>query len=758
MKLLQRKQLVPLVLVVILITCRIGRATQADDTTISITGQSAGATPFIAQLSLLASQTSVLKSVQFAINPKPNSVTRPISATYSNEYLVEHGYLNADTGEIFIPVYGLYASFVNTVVLTYHFRDGSLKQDNATVTTTAFDDPCGYTNPTVLQTRTDTTSLSYDYMFVKGQCSEFSPAIIDTDGALRWVGPGGISSFTAIFFDNAFYIGEGTILYRIELDGTINPLHDYSDIGVTDFHHNIERGKNGLMLEVDTADFVESINIEVDAIGNIMRTWNLADIISAAMVAGGDDPSEFVFPLEPSPNDWFHNNGATYNRADDSLIISSRENFLICLDYETLAIKWILGDPTKKWHQFPSLAQYALDAAPGSLAPIGQHSPSITFDQNILAFDNGLGSLFQQPPGETRSYASPRKYQLDLGANLATETWNFEMDQSILSRICGSVYEDAPLNYLIDYAYVGSLTAQLLGLNAAGDKVFYYQYPTVSCYTAYNSLPVHLENTNFPTIGPKARNLSTRGIVGTAGNSLIGGFIINGAESETVLLRALGPSLHDSGLEDVVPDPVLTLYDSFGAVIATNDDWESDPNASQITASGLAPSDSAEAATIQTLAPGGYTFVVTGKDTTEGIGLVEAYDFSPLASARLANISTRGAVGTGEAVLISGFIIGDVASNTVVIRAIGPSLSSAGISDPLSDPMLTVYDRNGVAIASNDNWQDDLSAMNIEQRGFAPDDPAEAATILHLPAGAYTTIVAGANGETGVGLVEMFDL
>ena len=206
MKIVQRQRLVLLVLIVSLTTYRFAGATQADDTTITITGQSAGASPFVVQLNLLASQTTVLKNVQFAISPKTNSVTRPLSATYANEYLVERGYLNADTGEIFVPVYGLYADFTNNVVLTYHFMDGSSKEDTAMVTTTAFDDPCGYTNLTVLQARTDTTSLSYDYILVKGQCSEFSPAIIDTDGALRWVGPGGISSFVATFFDNAFYL------------------------------------------------------------------------------------------------------------------------------------------------------------------------------------------------------------------------------------------------------------------------------------------------------------------------------------------------------------------------------------------------------------------------------------------------------------------------------------------------------------------------------------------------------------------------
>ena len=109
------------------------------------------------------------------------------------------------------------------------------------------------------------------------------------------------------------------------------------------------------------------------------------------MVAGGDDPSQFVFP---TPTDWFHINGAAYNRADDSLIVSSRENFLICLDYKTTAIKWILGDPTKKWYQFASLRKFALTVAPGSLPPIGQHSPSITFDQGLLVIDNGTQDIF----------------------------------------------------------------------------------------------------------------------------------------------------------------------------------------------------------------------------------------------------------------------------------------------------------------------------------------------------------------------------
>src|SRR5207302_7121096 len=107
--------------------------------------------------------------------------------------------------------------------------------------------------------------------------------------------------------------------------------------------------------------------------------------ISAVMIAGGDDPSQFVYP---TPTDWFHNNAVTYNRADDSLIISGREDFVIAIDYETATIKWILGDETKKWFTFPSLAQYSLALAPGTLPPIGQHALSITYDQGLLLYDD----------------------------------------------------------------------------------------------------------------------------------------------------------------------------------------------------------------------------------------------------------------------------------------------------------------------------------------------------------------------------------
>ena len=732
---------------------------QAGDTTIRINGYTAGATPFISNLNLIASNTAVVKEIQFKITPRPGSVTRPLSGTYSNDYLVDRGFENPQTGEIILPVYGLYDGYANVVGLTYRFLDGSSKRANITIRTATFNDPCGYDHPTYLQHRT--RALSYDYIVVKGGCSDFSPAIVDTDGALRWVGTAGFSSNAAGFFDNAVYLAHGTKLYRIDLDGAFTEVGDYSGIGITFFHHNIDTGKVGIILDANTTTHYNSVNIEVDASGRVLKTWNLADIISSAMRAGGDDPSQFVYQ---TPNDWFHNNSVAYNRADNSIIISSRENFLICIDYETSAIKWILGDPTKKWYRFQSLRRFALTLAPGSLPPIGQHSVSVTFDQNILVFDNGQNSTFQEPAGTERTYSTPRKYKLDLNARTATEIWNFDLGQSLWCPFCGSVYEDAPFNYLINFTFVdgvrdpGSL-AQWIGLNEGGETAFRYQYhSTPGCTVSFNAIPLHLENTKFPAVGPLPQNLSTRGTVSIGDNVLIGGFIITGPEPKTIVLRALGPSLGSFGLSHTVRDPVLRVYNSSRTLIATNDNWQSDPHNADIQKDGLAPANLLESATLQTLAPGAYTVIVTGKDSTPGTGLVELYDLSPRSNSNLVNMSTRGSVGTDDDVLISGFIVGDVGSATVIVRALGPSLASSGVIGVLSDPTLTIYDSTGSVIATNDNWQDDTNAIYVRRNGLAPPNPSESALVLHLPAGAYTAIVRGANGGTGVALAEVYTL
>lgn len=765
---------IPLLLLLPAVFCfaPLANATDADDTTITIDSQTPGVTPFIAQLTLTASDTSVINHIQFTITPKAGSVTRPLSGSYSYQYMVDHAYLTPPSQQIFLPVYGLYADYSNTVTLTYFYNDGSSEQGTTTVVTPTFDDQgCGYENPTKILPRTKDTSLSYDYIFIRSGCGNFSPVIIDSDSNLRWVSPIGVPNAltgASVFYQNRVYAGISSTLYQIDLDGTVTMLRDYSTTNnVTDFHHNIDPGKAGLLVEVDTPSQYESTIMDVDFTGAVVKTFSLADIISSAMLAGGDDPSTFVYP---APSDWFHNNAATYNRADDSIIVSSRENFVICIDYKTSTIKWILGDQTKAWYQYPSLAAFAVDMTPGSVPPIGQHGTSLTYDNDLLLFDDGFASTFHSPFGVQRTYSAPRKYQLNLspldstgGPGTATVVWNYLQNESVYSAICSSVYEDAPNNYLVDYAAIGfpgtqNDLAQLLGLNAADKQVFYYQYTTNTCNTAYNSQPIHLENSTFPVVGPQALNLSTRGQVSNDDSTLIAGFIVTGSGNKNVALRVLGPSLSSQGLSGTVPDPALKVYNSSGAVIASNDNWQDDPAAAQLTLAGLAPTNDSEAATIQSLAPGAYTVIASSTDGTAGLGLVEAYDLSPASGSLLANLSTRGYVGVGDQVLISGFIEGQQENGTMIVRALGPSLAAQGVTGALENPYLTVYDSNGAPIAANDDWAKSPHSEDLVTNGLAPAEDFEAGLVLHPPAGAYTAIVSGAAGGTGIALVEFYDL
>ena len=186
---------------------------------------------------------------------------------------------------------------------------------------------------------------------------------------------------------------------------------------------------------------------------------------------------------------------------------------------------------------------------------------------------------------------------------------------------------------------------------------------------------------------------------------LIGGFIINGTESKQVIVRGIGPSLAVNGVPLVnrLADPAIDLYQG-DTLIMTNNNWK-DSQQTEIEATGIPPTDDLESAIIATLAPGSYTAVLRGNNGETGNGLFEVYDLDAAANSMLANVSARGLVQTGDDVLIAGFIIGSGESDTVVVRAIGPSLADTGIANPLQDPTLDLYDVNGVVIMSDDNWR-----------------------------------------------------
>ena len=195
---------------------------------------------------------------------------------------------------------------------------------------------------------------------------------------------------------------------------------------------------------------------------------------------------------------------------------------------------------------------------------------------------------------------------------------------------------------------------------------------------------------------------------------------------------------------------MLEVRDGAGELIATSDDWRSSQQA-EITANGLAPVNDREAAIILNL-PGSsernsYTAVLTGDDGGQGIGLVEVYDLDAESFADLGNVSTRSLVGAGDEVLIGGYIVRDNSfsnrSQTILMRGIGPSLSGAGIANPLQDPQITLVDPQGNALVSNDDWQQSPEAAAMSATGIAPSHPKEAADSAVSPTGSLHGNLAG---------------
>ena len=250
---------------------------------------------------------------------------------------------------------------------------------------------------------------------------------------------------------------------------------------------------------------------------------------------------------------------------------------------------------------------------------------------------------------------------------------------------------------------------------------------------------------------PRLAGLSTRGPVSTGSDVMIGGFVISGTTPKTVVVRAVGPSLAAHGVQGALAGTRLDLY-SGANLVASNDDWQQAANAATLSSSGYAPADVRESALLMTLNPGAYTAIVSGEGGSTGVGLVEVFDLDPN-QGPLVGISTRGQVLTGDQVLIGGFVIQGDAPKTVMIRARGPSLVPAGVPNALTNPLLQLF-AGASLVATNDDWGSAPNANELVASGFAPADTREAAILVTLNPGAYTAIVRGVDGATGVALVE----
>jgi len=308
---------------------------------------------------------------------------------------------------------------------------------------------------------------------------------------------------------------------------------------------------------------------------------------------------------------------------------------------------------------------------------------------------------------------------------------------------------------------IGSLATQRVGHTATllpnGYVLVAGGYNGSSVASAELYVSVQPTPTPTPAATPATLgNISTRLRVETGDNALIGGFIVTGAQPKRVIVRAIGPSLGTT-FPDRLADPTLELRDATGALLASNDNWRSTQEA-EIIATGVPPTDDSESAIVATLPANnaGYTAIVRGANNGTGIGVVEAYDLDRTVNSKLANISTRGSVQTGNNVLIAGTIVLGQAAQRVIVRALGPSLTVAG---KMADPTLELRDGNGAVLASNNNWRSTQEA-EIIATGIPPTNDLESAIVTTLPANnaAYTAIVRGLNDTTGIAVVEVYAL
>jgi Matrixin len=257
-----------------------------------------------------------------------------------------------------------------------------------------------------------------------------------------------------------------------------------------------------------------------------------------------------------------------------------------------------------------------------------------------------------------------------------------------------------------------------------------------------------------PTGNSQILQLSTRSSVGVGDNVMIGGFIINGTVNKQVLVRAIGPSLGPLGVANPLQNPFLELKDANGMTLAANDDWRATQE-QEIIDTDLTPGDDHESALIADLAPDRYTAIVTGVGDTTGVALVEVYDLEP-ENGKLANISTRAHVGTGDDVTIAGFIIKGPQSQKNVLRAVGPSLGSLGLQGPLANPALDLYNSKVQILQTNDDFKSNRDAGVIASYGLGLTNGFESSLYFESAPGNFTAIMRGVNGSTGIGLIEVY--
>jgi hypothetical protein len=317
----------------------------------------------------------------------------------------------------------------------------------------------------------------------------------------------------------------------------------------------------------------------------------------------------------------------------------------------------------------------------------------------------------------------------------------------------------------------GSLTATLV-LTGSASKAGSYVCLVANTAGSVLSQPAQLTVNLTSDLG-RLVNISCRAQVGTGSNILIPGFVIGGSDTSgslSALVRGSGPalSLPPFNVPGTLPDPELLLY-ADSTMINSDNGWGGNAQIASVAAAvGAQPwsnPSSKDSAIISSLASGAYTAPLLGAGGDTGVALAEVYDATPAgtyapSNSRIINLSARAVVGSGSNILIAGFVIGGSTARTVLIRASGPALAVLGVPGTLPDPQLQVYSSS--LLASDNGWAGSAQISNIAATvGAQPwTDPTskDSAIVITLPPGAYTALVSGASGDTGIALVEVYEV
>ena len=445
---------------------------------------------------------------------------------------------------------------------------------------------------------------------------------------------------------------------------------------------------------------------------------------------------------------------------------------------------WSLPDPSATSSQFETLSflgnfhftgrlNYDAEVFEGAGINYPELSVGVKFDeqfntpQTSAAFE-GVGSVSV----DRSATVAGTDFRASAVNDLALQNYDF-------AAVSDTTYVSAGENGIYNIknfdatGMPSNLTAQLLPSRSINAAIFYNHH----CFLVGANESIYQSNDLGAT---RLANISSRGFVSTGEKVMILGTIISGSESKRLLIRGLGPALSDFAVTNVLADPLIQVYDQKGTLLSQVAAWSKSSGAADVIAalaemgSPAMQPDRADSALVLTLPPGGYTFVLRSASGQNGIALLEAYDLDGDSSgSKLINISTRAAVGPGEKTLIAGFIIHGNEAKRVLLRGIGPVLKNSGVTDPLSDPVLSVYQQSS-KINGNDNWGsittgDFVYGHNVSAAEMAllmktagvtslDNSPNEAALVVKLSPGAYTIQLTGKNGTSGTALVEAYEL